>query len=240
MITTALLLASLAQASAGDLQQRLDEIAPYRAFRTAQGVPDIPPEAYAKVAEGTMETGLVSVEGVKARKAWGVGIVDVSIDQYWAAINDESGKVEYTRLSYMKLLDGELCDPERKVFQYLPVSLASDRWWVSTIAQNPVIMAKSDGKVREMRWLSHDDYDVTTDPEIAKVAEGGIRTGSTEGAWFLVDLGDGRTLVEYYAWSDPGGNIPVAMASRFAAGSIPDTLQSMADMAREGGGCPVK
>lgn len=234
---TLLLLSSFASASAGDLQQRLDEVAPYRTYRVARGVPDIPAEAYESVAEGKVETGLVSVDGAKARKAWGVGIVDVSIERYWAAINDETGKVEHTRLDFVKLLEGDFCDRERKVFQYLPVSLASDRWWVSTITQNPEIQRQSGGKVREMRWLSHDDFDVSADPEIAQKASGGIRTGSTEGAWLLVDLGDGRTLVEYYAWSDPGGSIPAAMASRFAAGSIPNTLESMAELAKKGPRC---
>lgn len=43
----------------------------------------------------------------------------------------------------------------------------------------------------------------------------------------------GRTAVEYYAWSDPGGIIPARPASRFAAGAIERLLNDMEAFAKE-------
>ena len=52
--------------------------------------------------------------------------------------------------------------------------------------------------------------------------------------WFLVDLDGASTVVEYYVWSDPGGSIPAGSANLFARGSITDTLEAMARLARDG------
>jgi hypothetical protein len=49
----------------------------------------------------------------------------------------------------------------------------------------------------------------------------------------LIDLGEGKTLVEYYVWSDPGGMLPPGPASRFAGGAVKDTLIAMRGLALE-------
>ena len=58
------------------IQSRLAEIDTVRSLRAADGVPTIPASAYADLADGEIHTGLVSVEGHKAKKAWGVGIMN--------------------------------------------------------------------------------------------------------------------------------------------------------------------
>ena len=54
----------------------------------------------------------------------------------------------------------------------------------------------------------------------------------TKGAWLLMALDDGRTLIEYHTWSDPGGSVPVGLATRFAAGEVAQNLTNMANFAR--------
>lgn len=219
------------------LTARLAEVEPLRAGRLASDAPGIPADAYAAALEGEIPTGLEAVPGHSARKAWGVAVVDVPIARYWAAINDDSSKVEHTPLEHLKILDGTACAPERTVFQYLPVSWVSDRWWIARITVNAALVDGSGGRVREMRWESV-DRDLSTDPEVAGWAAGGIQAEFTKGAWLLVDLDGARTLVEYYAWTDPGGRVPAGLASRFAAGNISETLRAMEKLAAAGPGCP--
>ncbi len=202
-------------------------------------MPAIPVASYTAVAEGKVQTGLMDVEGYSAKKAWGAAIVDVPIARYWAAINDDPGKQTHGILGHVKVVDGPVCGSGRTVFQYLPVSLATDRWWVANISTNEPLSQRSGGRVREMRWESV-DWDVSLDPEVASWASGGMSIGFTKGAWFLVDLDGARTLVEYYAWTDPGGRIPAGLASRFAAGSIGDTITKMGEIAKGSPGCPIR
>ena len=233
-----MLLLAAAASAAPSLSERLAEIEPLRAQRISPDVPAIPASAYESAGEG-VETGLQAVEGERARKAWGVTIIDVPIAQYWAAINDDASKTDYTALEHIAILDGAYCAPLRTVFQYLPVSWVSDRWWVARITANTDLMEASEGRVREMRWESI-DADLAAHPEAQTWAEKGISTAFTKGAWLLVDLDGERTLVEYYAWTDPGGRVPAGMASRFAAGGIEDTLEAMGRLAATGPACPLE
>jgi hypothetical protein len=238
MITT-LLLMSAAYALPADVTARLAEVAPLRSLRLLDDAPQISTDDYAKALQGKVATGLADKPGHKARIAWGVGVIDVSIDRVWAAVNDDKSKVEYTDLEHIVLLKGELCGPDRTVFQYLGVSLLTDRWWVVDQRQNIALQSQSGGKAREVTWESVDDMQgaIVGHAEASDWAAKGIPVGSTHGSWFLVDLGESRTLVEYHALSDPGGSVPARMASSFAAGSISTTMESMAQLAEKGSTC---
>lgn len=236
---TVLLLVSGAWALPAELSARLEVAAGVRGARLVDDAPAIPEEAYEKAFAGKVETGLVDKPGFKARVAWGVGVVDVPIARMWAAVNDDASKPDYTALEHVVLLGGELCGDDRRVFQYLGVSLLSDRWWVVDQHQNTAVATQTGGAVREVMWRSVDDMAaaVVGHPEAVSLAEQGIPIGFTQGAWFLVDLGGGRTLVEYHALTDPGGNVPARLASSFAAGGISETIESMAKLAEKGPTC---
>jgi hypothetical protein len=225
-----------AAVAADDVATRLEAVMAYRQMRITKSAPDIPASAYAKAADGTVATGLVDVEGHKARKAWGVGIVEVPIERVWAAVNDDRSKVEWTKLGHLELISGDYCAAERRVFQYLPVTLLADRWWVVDQTMNTALESASAGTMREVRWKSVGG-DLGLTGAAAEWAARGIPVGFTEGSWLLVDLGDGHTLIEYYAWSDPGGSVPARLASTFAAGGINDTILAMANLARKGPTC---
>lgn len=216
---------------------KVDEIEGMRSLRQAEGVPAISRDAYTTAAEGDVETGLVSVSGQAAKKAWGVGIVDVPIGRYWAAVSDSNSHPTYTKLSSSERLSGTACSGPRSVLQFLPVPFVSDRWWISNLSPNTRIHEESSGGVRELAWTSSTDpADVTTDSGRATIDEG-IPIAFTKGAWFLVALDANTTLVEYYVWTDPGGSVPAGMASRFAAGGIEDTITAMARLANDGPSC---
>lgn len=237
-----MLLATLSSAQADVppevVQQRIDEIAAMRGLRRDKGAPPISADDYRKAAEGKVVTGLVNVDGHKAKKAWGVAVLDVPIGRYWAAINDDPKKVEYTKLGFAEVLEGGVCKAPRRVFQFLPVPMLTDRWWVVDIHDNPGLHAKTGGRVREQTWATDGTFETPT-PATQAWAEKGMHIERTQGSWFLVDLDGEHTLVEYYTWADPGGAIPAGLASSFAAGGIDDTLTVMADLAKAGGTCGV-
>jgi hypothetical protein len=221
------------------VQQRLSEVQPLRAKRLDHNAPSFDRSAYDKAAKGTVATGLISIEGHKAKKAWGVAVVDVPIGAFWAAINDDPGKVGITRLAYAEVLSGGRCGSPRRVFQFLPVPLVTDRWWVTEMNMNSSLMSTSSGRVREMTWATDGNFDLPT-ASAKEWGDKGMHVASTQGSWFLVDLDGSSTLIEYYTWSDPGGSLPAGMASSMAASGISGTIDDMVTLARKGPYCKVE
>lgn len=224
-------------ATPDEVVARMKEIAAVRASRLVEA-PAISDDHLRTAAGGKVSTGLVTVEGHAAKKAFGVGVVAVPIARFWAAINDDVGKPKWTKLEYAEVIGGQACGPARRVFQYLPVGvpLMSDRWWIADIKANTALSEATAGRVREMTWQNSADQSMT--PSAQGWADKGIPVPFSVGSWFLVDLDGKSTVVEYYAWSDPGGSIPAGMASSFAAGGIADTLSQMAKAALAGPACP--
>jgi hypothetical protein len=220
------------------VEKRLAEVESVRAKRQHRGAPVLPAEAYRLAATGEVATGLVDVEGQKARTMWGVGVVDVPIGAYFSAINDDANKAEYSKLTHVLLLEGGLCGSPRKVFQYMDVPMITDRWWVIEQRINTDVHQASGGRVREMSW-THVKDPPKLKAEAAALAAGGMEIAATEGGWFLVDLDGTHTLVEFWTFSDPGGNVPVRLAQTFASGSVSETMASMAVLARKGSNCSL-
>lgn len=225
--------------AAPPVADRVSETQELRAKRLSSGAPTIPAEVYAGLKVGHVETGLEDVPGSKARKAWGVGVVDVPIAKLFAAINDDVNKVAISKLSHNVVLEGEPCGAHRVNFQYLPVPLLTDRWWVVELKMNGSIRTESDGRVREMAWTMVPDGVSKLGPAEKVVADGGMSVAATEGGWLLIDLDGAHTLIEFWSFADPGGNIPVRMAQSFASGGISDSILAMAAHGKAGPACTL-
>lgn len=217
------------------IEQRLKDIAPLRTNRLVEA-PKISSEDYRSAALGKVPTGMVTVEGYSYKKGYGVRVFELPIDVVWAALNDDRGKLTHTKLAYAELLGGNYCESGRRVFQFLPLPLVSDRWWVSDFLFNTTIHERSDGRVREMFWKSIDPSTIEKKPT-QKWMDKGIPVNFNEGAWFVVDLDGSSTLVEYYAWSDPSGYIPASLTNSLAAGGIKDTIDAVRKIAAQGSNC---
>ncbi len=240
LLLLGVLFGGLAHASPSATLERIEALDAWRDLRKAEGPPPIPREEYQQAIGGEIVTGLQTVEGHRARKAYGVAIVDVPIGQLWAAINDELSHDDYTQVSYTELLQGQRCESGRAVLMYLPVPLVSNRWWITHLSINRPLVTQSSGQARELYWRSTVDPAKITSEEGQETIRGGIPIAFTKGGWFLGRIDDRRTLLEYYVWTDPGGRIPAGPASRFAAGSIVETIEAMKTFAREGQiHCPV-
>ena len=217
------------------LPAALQQATAWRPLRTVQGAPTISADEYARVAKGEVVTGLRSVDGVAAKKSYGVAVVDVPIDRLWGAINDETLHAQYTSLDYAELVSGAPCTSGRHVFQYLPsgVPLIDDRWWVTIRTLNPNLATASGGKARELTWQNAPDgSEVTSAAGKAYMAKG-VMLGFTRGSWFLLAVNDHQTLVEYYTWVDPGGNLSPSVMSWFATKTIVKTFESMAEISKD-------
>ncbi|MEQ1501092.1 MAG: hypothetical protein ABMB14_02630 [Myxococcota bacterium] len=214
-------------ASAATVAERVAATAAARTHRTV-AVAAIPTAAYDRAEGGAVATGVA--DGL----AWGVGVIPVPIDRYWRAINDDAAKPAWTDLAYVELLAGQPCGPARTMFQYLDVDVLSDRWWV--VEQRAVAAVAGDVGVRELSWRSVDPSGRLT-PSATAWADRGAPIVSTRGAWWLTDLGDGRTLVEYVAASDAGGFVPKGVVDRFAVAGVRTTVLAMQKLAEAGPAC---
>lgn len=224
----------LASLLAADPSKAVGSAAALRSLRLAP-VPAPPETAYARALQGEVVTGVEPTDG--PRRIWGVSVVSVPIGALWGAINDEEGKVKYTASDHQALLAGVPCGPRRTVFQYTGAGALTDRWWVVDQRVNLVLAERSGGQVRELVWRSVSDARPMMDIKTAALADEGMQVPFTEGSWLLVDLGDGRTLVEYSSRTDPGGWIPDGLGASFVASSLAQNFENMASLARSGPAC---
>ncbi len=220
------------------LRVRLAEVISLRRIRIATERPDIQEDALLRAAKGEIVTGLEVMAGSASRLGWGVAVADVSIQRLAAALADDAQKPSFSALRHAQVLSGTPCATHRRVFQYLPMSIVSDRWWVVDQTVNEPLHAASGGRVRETIWESVAGPLELPEP-VAAMSLIGVRVAFTRGSWFLVALGPTQTLVEYHAWSDPGGNVPASVASRFAASGIPDAIEGMVRLAQATPNCPI-
>lgn len=186
--------------------------------------------AYASVASGEVQAGVIMVEEEKAGKGWGLVLYDAPVEAVWMAINDQDGVVEGRPVAVSVVVEGPKTGAERLLFQYLEVPIFKDRWWIVQIHHNAPLYEASQGKVWEQHWTYVDDPP-RLPGELGVYQDSGIQVAWTKGAWLLVDLGDGKTLAEYFAWTDPGGSVPAGPASRFAVGGIKKVLAGIGELA---------
>ena len=219
-------LALSGSAALADVQSTADALAPLRAKRMAKDAPTIPAGTYAKAEAGELVSGLEGVDGVSAAKGWGVAVFDIPIESVWKAVNDEGAYAGRLPVSHSEVVAGNPKRDDRYLFQYMPLPMVDDRWWVTHMRHNGAIYTASGGKIWEQAWIDATD-DTRLKPQHLSMVESAQAVDWTHGSWLLIDLGGGKTLVEYYVWSDPGGMLPPGPASKFAGGAVKDTLKAM-------------
>jgi hypothetical protein len=235
MLWLLLLLSSLTWAATPDeVVARVAAVESYRQMRHEKRAPRPSLADIRKAAQGTIVTGLSGSTG------WGVAVLNVPIGQLWAGLNDETRHPGYTATGFSVIVEGRACASGRMVFQFLPIPMVDDRWWVSTLSHNGALIRDSGGSVRELYFLGHTDPALVTSPAARKLMEDAVPIGSTRGGWFLVAIDAYTTYVEYHSNSDPGAGVPASLASRLAAKGVRDTIAAMEKFAKEGNPvCPV-
>tara|TARA_B100000683_G_C12449068_1_gene539328 strand:- start:164 stop:886 length:723 start_codon:yes stop_codon:yes gene_type:complete len=211
------------------VQKTMDS--PYRSMRLLDINPAIPQSAYQKAARGEIATGLQEVKGYRAKIGWGVAIFDIPIKHLYASINEEENHLDYTAVSFGKVVHGTPCSDGREVLMMLPLPIVSDRWWVTNQFTNPKIRRVSKNQAAELVWKQINNWSVPQ--KYTTQLQGMVQIPFTQGSWFLIALDDKHTLAEYHSWVDPGGSIPAGPASQFATGSIEDTFVQMERFAKQ-------
>ncbi len=208
----------------------MSELAPLRPLRKA-AAPSIPKSAYDQAFRGEMATGLQIVDGVEAGKAWGLLMLDLPAAAVWKAVNSDELFANVMPVTHSVVVSGRQHAYGRVVFQYMPLPLVDDRWWLTKMYFNEKLFTQSGGRMMELYWSDVMDRTDLLDEELKELVEDGYPVDFTHGSWMVVDLGENQSLIEYYVWSDPGGSIPAGPASQFAGGAVDDTLLAAAKLA---------
>ena len=221
-----------AMAWAGNPDVLIADLKRWQPLRSSTTAPNIPRSDYQAALDGKIVSGIEIVEDIKAAKAYGVAVFDIPIETFWKAVADEDHHANALPITHSMTIDGKRRSPDHTIFQFMDIPILSDRWWVVRIKYNGGLYTASEHRAWELIW-----EDRLKEPAIrAKIAPELITEGMpiawTKGAWLLVDLGRGQTLVEYHTWSDPGGSLPPGPASRFAAGEVKANLRSIRAFAK--------
>jgi len=229
-----LLIALALGVSFPQVDARLSEIEEYRAMRLAHGAPKPNADVVKRASGGTVVTGLYG------NMAWAAAVLNVPIGQLWAGLNDETRHPPFTAMGHSEILTGAPCQSGRSVFNYLPIPMVSDRWWVSHIRANDQLAAASGNSVRELTWFGTMEPSAVTSASGKKFMKEAEPIGSTRGAWFMVAIDQFNTYVEYFSATDPGAGVPSSLANRLAARGVHDQVLAIKKFATQGSPvCPV-
>jgi hypothetical protein len=215
--------------SGAEVAAQLESLKAHRGIETA---PKIPASAYQQALDGRIAKGIEVVESIKAAKGYGVAVFDIPIADMWKAIADESHHAGATSVSISEVISGSPRTHDHVIFQYLDIPMLSDRWWLVNIRYTSGLYTASSGQLWELTWKDKNSDSALVSTLDLSQFDDAIPVAWTKGAWLLMDLQDGRTLIEYHTWSDPGGNVPVGLASRLASGEVEENLKHMAAFAR--------
>lgn len=216
-----------ASASPGGAASLPPELAAWRRARNAASPPGISPEHLARALAGEQVTG-VETDGGPGR-GWVLQRVELEVEELWSAIVDNAHQTAYFQVDQSRVLGGSATD--RLTFQLLELPLVTDRWWIVRQRFNGALYRSSGARAWEVSWTDHLDDEALN--ARAQPPQDSRPVVGAEGSWFLVDLGGGQTLVEYYCWTDIGGLVPASVANRFAAGAVNRHVDSVVRMARE-------
>lgn len=230
-----LLLVGLLHAATPDqVVARLAAIEQVRSLRQDPNAPRPSESDVRKAAQGTI------VSGISGNRAWGLAVVDVPIARLWAGLNDETRHPGYTAVSYSELLSGQVCRSGRHIFQYLPIPMVTDRWWIGILSHNTRISRETGDSVRELYWRSSVNPAEVTSAAAQKLVAEAAPIVSSRGAWLLVAIDSYSTWLEYYSIANPGDDLPQSVTSRLAAKGVRDTIEAIVRFTKEGKPvCPV-
>lgn len=235
---TALLLTVAADAGVLDDVQAL---AAARAHRLAQRAPAVSDDVYRRAERGEIVTGVTYVDGQAAGKGWAVGVSDLPVEDLWRAVNAEDRYVgRFGGLTASAVIAGPPHGAPRTLFQAIDLPMVSDRWWVVSEAFGAAAYTASGGRLWECAWTDATHRTSLAGTPHGAIAASGVPVGFSEGAWLLVPLSDGRTLMEFYTWTDPGGAVPAGLATRFASGTMIEAFADLEAVARELAGQPSR
>jgi hypothetical protein len=200
----------------------------HRKLLVAEKRPVISDAQYLQALGGEPVSGITIHEGMDAGQGWGVTVFQESVEQVWVALNDEEDHGGKMSLDVSAVLEGPEFGHGRLIFQSLDLPRPiTDRYWITRISHGKAAYTASAGALWELSWVDEHKTATLAGTAYAHFEKRATPLDWTKGSWLLIPLSNGTTLVEYFIWSDPGGFIPPALASRFAPGQVLTTFESM-------------
>lgn len=223
-IITSLFVLTVGATSPEALKRDLDRWRPLRLGGTA---PTISMRQIKRAFSGEIVAGIEVVEKIKAGKGYALGVFDVPIERIWRGVCDEDHHAGVLKVDRSEVVAGTARAHGHTLYQYLDVPIVSDRWWLVQMSFNDRLYGVSETRAWEVSWTDRNGDEALKRRLGTRYTKKGVAVAWTKGAWLMVDLGDGRTFVEYHTWSDPGGKVPVGPATRFATREVRNNLKSM-------------
>lgn len=212
---------------------------PFRAHLLAENRPVISDAHYLSALGGEPVSGIAIHEGIGAGQGWGVTVFQESVERVWATLNNEEDLDGKMSLDVSAVLEGPEYGHGRLIFQSLDLPRPlTDRYWLTRISHGAEAYRASNGALWELSWVDENKTKSLAGTPYAHYEKKATALKWTEGAWLLIPLSNGKTLVEYFIWSVPGGYIPAAFASKFAPGQVLTTFESMESVVVDQSGKP--
>ncbi len=208
----------------------VSSVNPDRASRTTRFHADAPIRLYERAA-GNAGEAFAARDG---KTVWGVIVTDRPVEAIWKALNDEDHHAiegDYIPVRHSEVIDGTPRGESRVLFQYFKKA-GIGRWWVSRVEMNGELYESSAGTIWELYWQDVLDSVDASQPPMNEVSQKLTAIRESYGAWFIVPLDRGCTLLEYYNYTEPGGFVSVAQGI-LAKRSVRDTLRGIVRLADE-------
>ncbi len=219
-----------------ELKPVLNTVNVHRKYRACRAAPRIPATAYRAVPKDSPQSGVLEEPGHEVAKAWGLAIIDLSVEQLWMAVNDEEAYPGTLPVTVSTVFRGEPFENGRHVFQKMTLpGPFSDRWWIIRKTAGVDVFEASGGQMWEACAENATNPSLLRGTPLRGELEDAEPVNWTWAGWMLMPLSENLTLVEYFTWTDPGGSLPAGPASRFASGAVKKTMIKIASLARRYG-----
>ena len=208
----------------------IEAIDPARGSRTTRFEVDAPIDLYERAAQNVGKP-MLDRDGKTVR---GVLVIERPIELIWKALNDEPHHAldgKYLPVRHSEVIDGTPRGQDRVLFQYFKKA-GIGRWWVTRVEMNERLFADSQGKIWELVWEDLMDTVDTETPPIRSVAKDLSGLKRSYGAWLLLPVSPGCTLIEYFNHTEPGGFVSFAQGL-MAKSSVRDTFEAIVRLGDE-------
>jgi hypothetical protein len=168
----------------------------------------------------------------------GLLVCDAQRDDLWVAFRDPH-LTSLPELTEVRISEDGTWPTNWYQYFHMPGPFG-DRHWVIAVDDNIALAKQSDGRLWEHFWgLQPGGPELATQvvstgeiPGVdSEMADKAIYPPVNEGAWLLVQLGQGRTLLGYTVRASIGGNIPDRMVASYSMLTLARLLRRVEDRA---------
>lgn len=168
----------------------------------------------------------------------GLLVCDATRDDLWVAFRDPH-LTSLPELTEVRISEDGTWPTNWYQYFHMPGPFG-DRHWVIAVDDNIPLAKQSDGRLWEHFWGLQPGGPELARHVVAKgqipgvdssMADKAIYPPANDGAWLLISLGQGRTLLGYTVRASIGGNIPDRMVASYSMLTLARLLRRVEDRA---------